>query len=298
MPKYWFTSQKPASLTCEKNSEPEPTASTTNATWPLLMPSTRPSINDDAVTVATVADPVASRISTAITHASSNTETWAPLAQSASIVPIPLSTRICLNPPPAATIKMMPATGGRPDATHFANSSRDIPTPTPKVNMPTTTAMSSATNGVPRTSKTTRNGLLSSLTKTSTTALPSISATGTSTLNSVIPNEGRRHPCSVRSRRISSAGAGPPDSLVGNVSGASITTQRPASLPKSGPATITVGIATDTPSANVMPRSACRLAIATSGPGCGGTRPCIAEKPANAGIPTVISDCCDRRATK
>src|SRR5664279_5988688 len=31
MPKYSLTSQKPASLTCEKNSEPAPTANTTSA---------------------------------------------------------------------------------------------------------------------------------------------------------------------------------------------------------------------------------------------------------------------------
>ena len=42
-----------------------------------------------------------------------------------------------------------------------------------------------------------------------------------------------------------------------------------------------------------MPRSAPSRSIAVSGPGCGGTRPCIAERPASAGIPTVISDSWD-----
>ena len=69
--------------------------------------------------VATVAEPVASRMSTARVHASRITETLAPLAQSASNVPMPVSTSSCLKPPPAATMRMMPATGGSDDSTHF-----------------------------------------------------------------------------------------------------------------------------------------------------------------------------------
>ena len=70
--------------------------------------------------VATVADPVARRISTASTQASRMTEMLAPLAHSASTVPMPVSTSTCLNPPPAATIRMMPATGGSADSRHLA----------------------------------------------------------------------------------------------------------------------------------------------------------------------------------
>src|SRR5258706_12226232 len=95
IPKYSLTSQNPASLTWEKNNEPAPTASTTNETSPVLMPSTRPSISDDAVMVATVAEPVASLINTASTQASRITEIPVPLAQSASIVPLQVSTRTC-----------------------------------------------------------------------------------------------------------------------------------------------------------------------------------------------------------
>src|SRR3712207_4919469 len=75
MPKNSLTIQNPASLTWEKNTEPAPTASTTSETSPVLMPSTRPSISDDAVMVATVAEPVASRINTASTQASKMTDT-------------------------------------------------------------------------------------------------------------------------------------------------------------------------------------------------------------------------------
>src|SRR3954463_2003200 len=67
-PKYWLTSQKPASFTCEKNTDPAPTASTTSDTSPVDIPETRSMISDDAVIVAIVADPVASRIRTASTH--------------------------------------------------------------------------------------------------------------------------------------------------------------------------------------------------------------------------------------
>ena len=38
--------------------------------------------------------------------------------------------------------------------------------------------------------------------------------------------------------------------------------------------------------------------MATSGPGCGGTRPCITDRPASAGMPTLISDRPERRATR
>jgi hypothetical protein len=83
------------------------------------MPSARPSINEDAVIVATVAEPVASRISTASTQASRMAEMWAAVAHSASFVPMPVSTRTCLKPPPAATIMMMPATGGNDVSRHL-----------------------------------------------------------------------------------------------------------------------------------------------------------------------------------
>ena len=65
----------------------------------------------------------------------------------------------------------------------------------------------------------------------------------------------------------------------------------------SGPATITVGIATRMPNSRVRPRSAESRPIAVSGPGCGGTSPCSTESPARAGMPTFISDTPVRRDT-
>ena len=65
-----------------------------------------------AVIVATVAEPVATRIPTATSQPSSNGESDAPLAALAITLPTPASTSTCLNPPPAATMSRIPAIGG------------------------------------------------------------------------------------------------------------------------------------------------------------------------------------------
>lgn len=74
IPKYSLMSQKPASLTCEKKTEPQPIASTSNAAWAggrlVVVGSKMPA----AVTVATVAEPVANRITTATSQAISSGE--------------------------------------------------------------------------------------------------------------------------------------------------------------------------------------------------------------------------------
>ena len=75
VPRYSLTSQKPASLTCERNTEPAPIASTSrdasgddrSAASGAMMPA--------AVTVATVAEPVATRTSAATNQATSSTQT-------------------------------------------------------------------------------------------------------------------------------------------------------------------------------------------------------------------------------
>ena len=261
-------------------------ARTTSDSSPLLSPSTRPRMSEDAVIVAMVAEPVASRIRAASTQASSSTEMFASLAQSASNVPIPLSTRTCLKPPPAATMSKIPAIAGRAAPVVLEMVSRSIPDPRPRVNIATTTAISRAMIGVPSTSSTCRTIWSSSLMKISAMALPSINTTGSRTLKIVMANDGRLV--------LTSVSSGSASKVVGTGS----TTQRPASFPKRGPATMMVGTATATPSASVVPRSAPSTSMATSGPGWGGTKPCIAERPARAGIPTVISDRPDRRATR
>jgi GntP family gluconate:H+ symporter len=69
------------------------------------------------VTVATVAEPVASRISTATNQASSSGDTVLPATQDATTLETPLSTSTCFSPPPAATISRMPAIGGSDSST-------------------------------------------------------------------------------------------------------------------------------------------------------------------------------------
>ncbi len=72
-------------------------------------------------------------------------------------------------------------------------------------------------------------------------------------------------------------------------------TRRAATAAYSGPAMITAGTAMIRPMARVMPTLACTFAIATSGPGCGGTKPCRTDRPARAGIARYIAGSLDRR---
>ena len=65
-----------------------------------------------AVMVATVAEPVASRMATATSQPRTSGERLAPLAQLAMRSPMPESTSSCLNPPPAATMSRIPAIAG------------------------------------------------------------------------------------------------------------------------------------------------------------------------------------------
>src|SRR5437763_4607093 len=83
IPKYSLTSQNPASLTWEKNSEPAPTASASRATVGWSRPAASGATIPAAVIVATVAEPVASRIATAISQPRISGERFAPFAHEA-----------------------------------------------------------------------------------------------------------------------------------------------------------------------------------------------------------------------
>src|ERR1700710_3213318 len=84
IPKYSLTSQNPASLTCEKNSDPAPTASASSAVVGLSRPAASGATMPAAVIVATVAEPVASRMPTATSQPSTSGEKAAPAAGAAS----------------------------------------------------------------------------------------------------------------------------------------------------------------------------------------------------------------------
>src|SRR4051812_625991 len=132
IPKYCCTSQKPASLTCEKNSEPAPMASTTRASWTGDRPAASGTTMPAAVMVATVAEPVAGRISTATNQPSTSTDKVVASAILAIAVPAPPTTRICLNPPPAPTIRVGPAIGGSDSPIFLVSMAGRKPTPPPE----------------------------------------------------------------------------------------------------------------------------------------------------------------------
>src|SRR3954463_8823299 len=71
MPIYSFTSQKPASLMWEKNIDPAPIESASNEGLSPGLVVTVVAIKPAAVTVATVAEPVARRMITAVNQPSS-----------------------------------------------------------------------------------------------------------------------------------------------------------------------------------------------------------------------------------
>src|SRR6476661_7060793 len=131
-PKYSLTSQKPASLTCEKNSDPQPMANTSSARWLAVRVGASGATMPAAVMVATVADPVPRRISTATSQPSTSTEMLTPSAQSLMTLPTPASISVCLNPPPAATMRMMLAIAGSADPTESLTWPLFRPDPRPR----------------------------------------------------------------------------------------------------------------------------------------------------------------------
>ena len=111
--KEFFTIQKPASFTWDSTMEPAPVASTTSSTLaPGVIASTGATI-PAAVVMATVAEPVAIRMSAATSHANRITLIFAPVAISAMALPTPLLIRTCLKAPPAPMIRMIVAIGAR-----------------------------------------------------------------------------------------------------------------------------------------------------------------------------------------
>src|SRR6186997_1176873 len=131
-PKYSLTSQNPASLTCEKNSDPQPMASTSSARWLADRLGASGATMPAAVMVATVADPVPSRMSTATSQPSTSTEMLTPSAQSLMTLPTPASIKVCLNPPPAATMRLMLATPGSAEPTESLTWPLLMPEPKPR----------------------------------------------------------------------------------------------------------------------------------------------------------------------
>ncbi|MNP58761.1 hypothetical protein D3C76_1537040 [compost metagenome] len=131
--KYCFTSQKPASFTCDRISEPAPVASTNSSRFTPGTRSITGATIPAPVMVATVAEPVAMRITAATSHASMIGEISACTAICPITLPTPVSTSICLKPPPAPTISTMAAVGARLWSSIFMICWRLKPRAEPKV---------------------------------------------------------------------------------------------------------------------------------------------------------------------
>ena len=105
--------------------------------------------------------------------------------------PMPVVISTCLKPPPAPTMKMMPAIGGRDFSRVSAMASLFILPPRPRMKIPAMTAISSATAGVPRKSMSALSGASEPAQTMSVSALSSISTTGIRMLTSAATKVGR-----------------------------------------------------------------------------------------------------------
>src|SRR6266851_1244390 len=113
MLKYSLMSQNPESLTCESTSDPAPVASTNSSACVPGVATAMGATMPAAVVIATVAEPVATRISAATVHASSSGDGCDPSATAAIAFPTPLSSSTLLNPPPAPITRRTVAVGAR-----------------------------------------------------------------------------------------------------------------------------------------------------------------------------------------
>lgn len=150
IPKYSLTSQKRASLTWEKNRDPAPTDSTIRASWAGGRLDASGATMPAAVTVATVADPVATRINTATIHPSRSADRLAATAT------LPMAT-----PGAAVDQHLFEASPGTDDQQH-ADDGQQAGTDLlpqrrcreshgrPEGDLARSTATSSATTGSPR----------------------------------------------------------------------------------------------------------------------------------------------------
>ncbi|MNL20526.1 hypothetical protein D3C87_1417780 [compost metagenome] len=102
-------------------------ASTSNSRFtPGIIPTTGTTM-PAPVMVATVAEPVAIRITAATSHASRIGEICAATAMLPITLPTPLVTSICLKPPPAPMIRMIAAVGARLASSHLSICCEPMP---------------------------------------------------------------------------------------------------------------------------------------------------------------------------
>src|SRR5579872_4038328 len=108
-PRYSFTNQNPPSFTCDKITDPAPIAMTSNSRLMPGVAAAKGATMPAAVVIATVADPVATRITAATSQPKTSGETGARCANCAIASPTPLATKTLLKPPPAPTTSSIEA---------------------------------------------------------------------------------------------------------------------------------------------------------------------------------------------
>ena len=188
------------------------------------MPSTRPSISDDAVMVATVAEPVASRISTAITQASSDDRdvgALGPVGQQRADAGVDqhlLEAAAGRDDQDDARDRRQAGLDALGDLVAASSPRRD-----PRVNMPTMTAISRAISGVPRTVEDLPEPLVLVVDEDVDQRLAEHQHDGQQHAEQ---RDAERRPAARSSRRPR------PNRSASNVSGASTTTQRAGQLPE------------------------------------------------------------------
>src|ERR1700730_3175691 len=148
-PKYSFTNQNPASLTCERINEPEPVARTINSRLTVGSCSTICATSPAAVIVATVAEPVAIRTKAATPQPRSNGDIFAWVAHVPTRADIFVAMSICLKPPPAPTITTTAAMGARLFPTTCSAFPADQPRRKPSATITKNNAIRSAVIGSP-----------------------------------------------------------------------------------------------------------------------------------------------------
>ena len=182
-------SQNPESFTCESTNEPAPVASTSSSA---LVPEVAIAIGATIpalVVIATVAEPVATRISAAMVQASRSGEACDPRATSAIALPTPLSSSTLLKPPPAPITRRIVAVGARQSFANLRICTRVKCCRYPSDQKENSNAKSSATIGLPMKSTPARN-LLALSSATSAALAQIIRITGSSTVRSEIPKLG------------------------------------------------------------------------------------------------------------
>lgn len=150
-PKYSLMSQKPASLRWERNMDPAPMAITSNVVAIGLA-----CIIDMAllripavVRIETVAEPVAIRTNAAIIQPSRKMDMLECSTKVPMILLIPVETSTPLKPPPAPTIRRIPATAGREAPNESLTVFHEIPEATLRTSMDTIRDIANAITGLP-----------------------------------------------------------------------------------------------------------------------------------------------------